>query len=103
MFLKIDTIVGRVDVHEADDLRSFSVRHDGRGDITSVEQALAPLGTVDASGHAWIDVELLRAASGKADDAVWSAEFDGMVAYAASKGWLDESGTALRAHLERSD
>lgn len=51
--------------------------------------------------HVWIDVARLRAAGIAAADAPDFAErFDGMIAYAATKGWLDESGTRVRAHIE---
>jgi hypothetical protein len=34
------------------------------------------------------------------DRADWLKGFDGMIAYATSKGWTDESGTHVRAHVE---
>jgi hypothetical protein len=37
--------------------------------------------------------------SGLADDD-WEESFAGMVSYARSKGWTDEAGTHLRAHVE---
>jgi hypothetical protein len=30
----------------------------------------------------------------------WQLAFVGMVSYAASNGWLDDSGIEMRAHLE---
>ena len=36
------------------------------------------------------------------DDPGVGEQFDGMIAYATSKGWLDESGTRVRAHIERA-
>jgi hypothetical protein len=32
----------------------------------------------------------------------WSEDFRKMIDYAASKGWVDENVTRVRAHLERS-
>ncbi len=32
----------------------------------------------------------------------WSDDFRKMIEYAASKGWTDEDGTRVRAHVERS-
>ncbi len=50
--------------------------------------------------HVWVSIDRLRAAVLDADPA--SAEaFDGVIAYASGKGWLDESGSSVRAHVER--
>jgi hypothetical protein len=51
-------------------------------------------------GHVWIDVEWLRTAGqAQVGDPDFTSKFDGMIAYAAGKGWLDDSGTAVRAHI----
>ena len=50
--------------------------------------------------HAWISPAWVRAASGLAGDAAWEKGFAGMVAYATTKGWVDDTG-AIRAHIER--
>lgn len=51
--------------------------------------------------HVWVDVDWLRT-SGQAQvgDPEFAANFDGMIAYATKKGWLDDEGTAVRAHIE---
>lgn len=52
--------------------------------------------------HVWIDVARLREAGLAGTDAPdFGERFDGMIAYAAKKGWLDESGERVRAHIER--
>ena len=52
--------------------------------------------------HVWVDIANLRAAVlARADDPGVGAQFDGVIAYATSKGWLDETGTHVRAHVER--
>jgi hypothetical protein len=52
--------------------------------------------------HVWIDVALLRSAAIElVDEADYGERFDGMIAYATKKGWIDESGTRVRAHIER--
>ncbi len=51
--------------------------------------------------HVMIPVATLRRlAAGRVPDG-WDADFESMLAYARSKGWLNEDGTAVRAHLER--
>jgi hypothetical protein len=51
--------------------------------------------------HVWVDIANLRAAVlARVDDPGVGDQFDGVIAYATSKGWLDESGTHVRAHIE---
>ena len=50
--------------------------------------------------HVWVDVDWLRTAGqAQLGDPDFAAKFDAMIAYAASKGWLDDSGTSVRAHI----
>jgi hypothetical protein len=52
--------------------------------------------------HVWVDVEWLRRnATAQVTDPTFGERFEAMIAYAASKGWLDESGRRVRAHIER--
>jgi hypothetical protein len=51
--------------------------------------------------HVMIPVATLRRlAAGRVPDG-WDADFDRMLAYARSQGWLSEDGESVRAHLER--
>jgi hypothetical protein len=51
--------------------------------------------------HVWIDIALLReAALAQVDDPEFAAKFDGMIAYATKKGWINALGNRVRAHLE---
>jgi hypothetical protein len=62
---------------------------------------LGKLGSFDGD-HAWLGVNALRAAAhqiGVPDD--WDEQFDGMLAFAKSRGWLSSSGSALRAHIDQ--
>ena len=46
-----------------------------------------------------VAVERLAAGAGVGDD--WNDRYEGMLAYAAKKGWLDDDG-AVQAHIEWS-
>ncbi|MGC7094519.1 hypothetical protein ACPZ19_07645 [Amycolatopsis lurida] len=61
------------------------------------------LGRLDDGGeHIHVAIDALRKlADGRTEDD-WSTRFDGMLSYAASKGWLDQTGTHVRAHIERT-
>ena len=68
-------------------------------DAAAAALAAVGLGTVDGD-NAWLDAGALRAAGD--GSAAWATGFDGMLAYAASKGWSSEDGTRVRAHVVRS-
>jgi hypothetical protein len=77
---------------EADDCSAFHVGHLG-GDLATALEAIG--GRLGDDGDARIPVAWVRQ---------WSTapagDLDGMLAYAGSKGWLDDDGTTLRAHVE---
>jgi hypothetical protein len=52
--------------------------------------------------HVWVDIANLRAAVvARVDDPGHADGFDAVIAYATGKGWLDDTGTHVRAHIER--
>lgn len=52
--------------------------------------------------HVWLDIALLRQAGlDQVDDPEYGARFDAMIEYARSQGWLNVTGTRVRAHVER--
>jgi len=68
-------------------------------DAAAATMAAAGLGIVDGD-HAWLDAGALRAAGDGSEE--WAVGFDGMLAYAAGKGWTSEDGARVRAHIVRS-
>jgi hypothetical protein len=85
MILRVDTQTTPplVEVAEADDFTSFKV-------------------VVRTPSHSWVDPTDLAALAGRTDDPDWQQKLAGMVAYAGSKGWLDEQGR-IRAHVETQE
>ena len=80
--MKIIARLTPVAIEDAEDLKSLSVQIES------------------GSTHLWIRPEDIVALVGElGSDPQWSEQFVGMIAYAASKGWTDESG-AVRAHIE---
>lgn len=89
-----------VSLQEPGDFRRFAVL-DGTGDAAALAAALAPLGRPAGDGDVFVTVDaLLRLAGPRAEDPAWREGFDAMVAYARGHGWLDDAGTAIRAHVE---
>ena len=90
----------RASVEDPGNLRQLHAEFRGVSDeAAAAALAAAGLGSVDGD-HAWLDAGALRAAGD--GSAAWATGFDGMLAYAASKGWSSEDGTRVRAHIVRS-
>ena len=90
----------RASVEDPGNLRQLHAEFRGVGDdAAAAALAAVGLGTVDGD-HAWLDAGALRAAGDGSPS--WGAAFDGMLAYAADKGWTSEDGTRVRAHIVRS-
>jgi len=98
----VDLSSGAAVVCQADDLKSLSVVAPG---ATVNPAALGDLGEADG-GHVWLAIASLResaaASMPEAERDAWTTGFDGMIAYATSKGWTNEAGTHVRAHVEAS-
>ena len=103
MIIDIDLTGGSptVQLVEPEDCKRFHVRVKG-GDLEALSAALPAqdVGRLLPSGDALIDIDAVRRlAAGRVPDG-WEADFAAMVGYAKSKGWLDESGDAIQAHIE---
>lgn len=85
-----------VHVEDADDLGRLEVWSRGRR-----RSELPPiLASVEGDDdHIWIDISCLRDLGGLGRDAKWHRQFDEMITYAASHGWIDSTGSAVRAHI----
>jgi len=80
-------------------------------DLAVVPPAVALLDAGDMKGfsvrvlpasHTFVDRSaLLEMAGERAGDPEWRIEFDAMVAYAQSRGWVREADGAIRAHIEQ--
>lgn len=95
MIVVVDGACGHIALQDAENLKALSVqlRHCDAGNAQ-----LGDLGRIEGE-HAWLDIDQLRALSPLAGDQAWNDGFDATMAYAGSKGWLNDSGTEVRAHL----
>jgi hypothetical protein len=88
-------------LEEPDDCTRFHVAR-GAASAEDVRAAVAGAGAgvLDDDGeHAWIEPAAVEGlALGRVGDG-WADRFAGMVAYATSKGWVDDEGR-IRAHIE---
>lgn len=86
---------------EPEDCKRFHVAARS-GDAAALEAALEvnAVGRLLPSGDALIDTAAVRRMAEGRVSPGWDEDFTDMLAYAASKGWLDEAGTAIQAHVE---
>ncbi len=86
MYFEVDlsTVPPSVELREAGDFTSFSVR-------------------VGSSPHAWVAPEPIRSlAGGVAGQAEWNDGLETMITFARAHGWVGEDG-AIRAHVTYED
>ena len=103
MLIDVDFRAGAatLELVEPDDCKRFHVAVHG-GDHAGLAEALtaAGAGSLDESGDAFIDIAAVRRlASGRVTPG-WDDDFAAMLAYAGTKGWLSDTGDAIRAHIE---
>jgi hypothetical protein len=99
----VEVTEGQCVVREATDLKGLAVHVADHAHLS----ALGDLGHVDEGGeHVWLSIAALRdaaAATLPADErATWLDSYDGMIAYAVSKGWASPDAQSVRAHLSRT-
>ena len=95
--------VANLVVAEADDCARLQVEAPGLDDgAAGAALAMHGMGRVGAPGHLWLHVQALRRAAPATVDATdWENRFEAMLGYAVERGWLDESGEYVAAHIER--
>ncbi|MEV6654409.1 hypothetical protein [Streptomyces sp. NPDC051219] len=92
-----------VAIEQPDDFRSLSVRvpEPVRSELDAALRAWHADYADPAGAHAYLRTAWLRAAS--VGERAWlNAEFDAMLAFADSRGWLDEAKEHVRAHVDTS-
>lgn len=103
MFVRVDVTPQRpvVTLEEPDDCTRFHLEVVGGADFGRVFGALVDAAAGRLEGdHALITVDAVRRmAAGRVGDD-WDARFDGMLDYARTKGWIDDTGHAIQAHIE---
>jgi hypothetical protein len=90
-----------VTLEEPDDCKRFHVAAVGRQDPALLAETLVATSIGRLAGEdAFVRVDAVRTmAEGRVGDD-WSRDFDAMLQYADGKGWLDDGGRTIRAHVE---
>jgi hypothetical protein len=90
---------GGVHMNDPSDFEAFKVVVHGT-DASPIEV----VGRMADSATAWIGVEAVRNLAGAAASVPgWDDDFAAMLAYARTKGWLDDAGTEIQAHVEYTE
>jgi len=106
----VDVVVnledGIVVLREPKDTRSFALRIAGPADASSESHTehlarvleATGVGRLGPDGDAFVVADAVRfMAAGQVDEG-WDEQFESMVSYAGTKGWLDDRG-AIQAHV----
>lgn len=90
-----------IDLLEPEDCKAFHVAARG-GDKDRLAAALSSsdVGELLPSGDAMINTEAVRLMARGKVSVSWDENFTRMLEYARSKGWLDDGGGAIQAHVE---
>ena len=98
MIVAVDLEAG-ASVSEPEDLTSFHVVS-ASGDDAVVGAAMGEAGHPAGDGDVWVSASWIKQEVASRVSDTWSASFDSMMAYAASKGWLSDGGHHIKAHIE---
>ena len=103
MIIDIDLTSARaiIELVKPEDCKRFHVAARG-GSPEALADALAEagLGRLLPSGEAMVDTQAVRRMAEGRVPADWGDQFDAMLQYARGKGWLDDTGEAMQAHVE---
>lgn len=101
MFVRLSGPGGQAELVEPEDCKRFHVEYGVAGATPAqVADALGGFAAGATADHVWIRVDAVRAAASGRVGAGWDGEFDAMMGYARSKGWVNEAGDAIAAHVE---
>jgi hypothetical protein len=100
LYVDVTTGPAAVALSDEEDLTRFSVRVPEGTPAESIAGSLAAVGAGRLDGvQAATNADWLREHTADRP-AQWQGDFDKMLAYAASKGWMDAAGTVVKAHIE---
>lgn len=103
MYVQVDlrTQPPVVTLEEPDDCTRFHLQVLGGTDLARVFGALVDAAAGRLEGdHAYVTIDALRRLASERVAADWPERFEGMLADARRKGWIDETGNLVQAHIE---
>lgn len=99
--MKIEVTSDGTRVTDAVDLKKFSVVSDlepsSLGEVLRAREWGSPS---DQADHVFVSIEAIRRDTAEQATIDWSSGFEGMLAYASSRGWLSPDGKTILGHIE---
>jgi hypothetical protein len=100
VYVKVENAEG-VMLFDEDDLTRFSVQVPKGSSAETISSYLMQTGAGRIEGsEAAVSIKWLRQRTASRSQQ-WHRDFDRMLAYASSRGWIDPTGDAVIAHIER--
>jgi hypothetical protein len=90
---------GKLALREPDDFKRLHIEADRGMSIDEVSNALASIARREDNDF-WLEVEALKALSGRAGDPAWEQNFATMIASVEKFGWLRPNRQRVRCHLK---
>jgi hypothetical protein len=101
MIVDVDGKAGVV-LSDPDTFTAFHVRALD-ADLDRIVATLGEGAETAKEGHVWIPISRLHALGERHGGADWREGCDDMIAYAKSRGWVDEERDLVLAHVEAGD
>ncbi len=99
MFIRLDLETGESSLREAEDFTRFHI--EAEGDRHDVRAAIGEAARLGLTHHLWLSIEWVRRLAERMNPkAEWWENFEGMLTFAASHGWIGEGGTHVQVHVE---
>ena len=102
MILEIDDLAN-VKLLKPNDFKEFCIQcSDSRSaiEVCEILESVQEGNKVIDEKHLWLCNELVRELAPDANYEIWEKGFTEMIDYATSKGWTENNGTLIRAHIE---
>ena len=90
---------GRLALGEPDDFKRLHIEADDGMSVDGVGEVLASIARRDDNDF-WVEVEELKALSGRAGDPAWEQNFTQMIASVEKFGWLSPDRQLVRCHIK---
>ncbi|MBT95016.1 MAG: hypothetical protein CL431_03500 [Acidimicrobiaceae bacterium] len=99
MFIQISVSENQATIHQSEILNTFEIRS-SEPDPEEIIRIIGNKSTIIDSDHIWVSITWILNQVQHQHDSEWKEQFENMVSYAKSKGWVNESQTHLQAHIE---
>ena len=102
MYVRVDLASGVVELAEPENFKQFHVAASRPGPDEEIADVLGDGGRrCDDPSHVYVAIDLVRRLAAAQVAADWDSGFDKMLGFAQKMGWIDPSGSFIKAHIDR--